>query len=210
MIQQILLERTSEYFVKSLNHAHLGNGEADTLRFPEDEPEVWEMLLYWIFERKLLTDDANEFAMLLFKCWVLGDKYDIKQFQDNAMFALLRSLDSNSMAMLFETDEITSAIEQTAPGSVMRTLFMEEMVMMIWYHEEWAYDDLKDYASLNCLGDILRARDLYQQDERAVIYRFTVPRDGSQAPWTKFMVGDGAKRLAGYAKEYFDEKDSLD
>ena len=45
-VQQRLLESTSEYFIRALRPDGFGEGKSGTLRFPEDDVKIWQILLY--------------------------------------------------------------------------------------------------------------------------------------------------------------------
>ena len=86
----------SEYFVKAIKNEHLGSGTAGTMKFAEDDPGAWKMLLYWKIKGSLpLLQDVPSYGgqqLLYTRAWILGDKYDIGEFQDLVMLELLQRL----------------------------------------------------------------------------------------------------------------------
>lgn len=72
----------------------------DRLRLPDDNPEAWKVLLYAQVARSLPAmfstdkehdDDAEHHLSLLAHCWLLGEKYEVYQFQDLVMAEMLES-----------------------------------------------------------------------------------------------------------------------
>ncbi|KAK5121394.1 hypothetical protein LTR85_005226 [Meristemomyces frigidus] len=165
-IQQGLLEDTSEYFVNAIKYAEWGaNGQRGVLRFPEDDYEVWEVFVRWasygeVAGITLTTDD-----MLATKCHIMGDKYDIPQFQDEAMLALLvstsRDVFSWPRAEVYNEVAVNTPLNDTPLNAVLRTS-MAELVIRQFESDEDVSCLPKPYVDeLGLLGfttDLLRAQ----------------------------------------------------
>lgn len=209
LLQQTLLTSISPVFANALKHENLGtNPEPGVLRFPEDDTEAWEVFLHWLMQRSYPQDlDARSSV----KCWVLGDRYHISTFQDNAMFALLVRLD-NKWAKL---DDISYAFRLTPPGSKLRLLMAEELVMLM-DDKKVVYDEI-DCAlnGTNFVGELLRARDRLAAEDRvcegsdedlehewSMRDRFGRTDEEAEVSWQEFMVGNGGVRFTGVAKEH--------
>lgn len=130
MMPKSILERSSQYFVKALKHSHLGTGETNTLRFPEDDLDGWTVVLYWMVNREVpgepIEPKASVYRVLI-ACWIMGDRYDMPAFQDVVMMELLNRLDVFSPSMAL----VKLAFESTIPGSKLRLVMAEELGWMI-------------------------------------------------------------------------------
>ena len=80
-----------------------------------------------MFTKEFPYDACGHHQELLVRCWVLGDKYDVTGFQDDAMPGLLHVLDEDETTC----DVIREAFESSAPGSVLRRLFAEEAIVLV-------------------------------------------------------------------------------
>ena len=211
-IQQVLLESISEYFVNAMKNEHLGNeSESGVLRFPEDNLEAWQVLLCWVvgrrFPRKAMAGEQE----LAVSCWVLGDKYGIVEFQDEAMLSLLKTIDTFQA----ERETIAMAFRGTPPGSKLRLLMTEEMLYNLSATErlgishQWTLrsSDIDGILNgLNFAGELLEVqqRCTHDQDEfwAAIGNRFEDGSSEQQSKWKEYMVGaeypDFSKEISGY------------
>lgn len=145
IISEALLEKTSDYFQKALEHENrMGDQtkEKAALHFPEADETAWKVLLHWMYIHELpehlIHKDHELFDVeSLLNCWILGDKYIIPDFQDPVMLSLLHFLDECSLSLL----AIQFNVKRTAPQSKLRKLLVEQMVFEI---REGSFDDEDD------------------------------------------------------------------
>ncbi|SMR63505.1 unnamed protein product [Zymoseptoria tritici ST99CH_3D1] len=147
-VQQQVLENLSPYFSNALKVDRFKEGRDGVMRFPEDEMDVWKTLLQWVFCRKLpkslntrngkLTEDDLHLAV---RCWTTGDKYGIKDFQDTIMLRILRHLDKLPLFKMIGVHIVLIAFERTPPGSLLRNLFTDFIVMAVYRIEPMADPD---------------------------------------------------------------------
>lgn len=181
LIQQAVLEQTSEYFAKAIKNEHLGaTKNIGILRFPCDDHEVWKLLLFWMFKGEMPVaiykdiDRSNAEALqrmyaLMIQCWSAGDRYLMPDFQDVAMLNLLHLLETSRFTCIaahtLSWPNIKMAFDTSAPGSKMRLLAARNAVNIIYKGEELKVD-LDEQRKLECLegipgalSDLFTARD---------------------------------------------------
>lgn len=178
LVQETTLRQASDYFGKAIDNAkRLGSGEADILRFPNDDVEFWQILLFWIFKREVgysvddysadgYGDDCDEPDHTIHMCraWIAADMYLMPRLQNKIMSELLviywhyrSSWDTAKMAML-----------GTAPDSALRRLYAEEITYLLrtGFINTPDLDELDGVAGLT--RSILDAGHLY--DDQADLY----------------------------------------
>jgi len=102
-------------------------------------------------EHELLTRPD----VLAVGCWILGDKYDIPEFQDEAMLALLVSIANNSL-----TKDMFSEIALGVPiDSKLRALIAEEATRQ-WHNGVLNRKKLENLGQLGFTVDLMRAEGL--------------------------------------------------
>lgn len=206
LLPQTLLESTSDYFVKALRSDTFKEGREGRLHFPDDDIQAWESLLFWLIKRELpdLVDDLDE-EHLYIKCWALGDKYGITTFQDEAMLELLRYYSQN------HTDEqsIALALKSSAPGSKMRRIIAEELVILVNDFDmgNAAFEALVD--GMGIIGEFLSAQERRRKRSWAFGCRFAkltaaeieADEDDRRAYWKDYLVGEPPKKHWAYELE---------
>lgn len=201
-VQQTLLEATSEYFVKALEHENaLGKAsEVGVLRFPEDNISAWQVLMYFITRAGTLppakdlfhvrTDcDGTDFTLAI-RCWVLGDKYGIPAFQDLVILELLAHLQLRH----FSIGEIKEGFQFTAPGSTLREVLAEETVLEIEYEGRIIFSELDECDGIPAFTSMIAsALSAYHTNggTEGLLPRVPWEVDRAVTRWTKFMVGGG-------------------
>lgn len=149
MLQQKLLEAASGWFTAALKSKTFIEGNQGTLDFPDDDRKVWEFLIYWMLKHKLpFTYQKNENLLILVKCWVLGDKYGIEEFQDEAMFRIIRRFEKDFVCEEAES-ELYEILNLCTPRSKLACIIAENVA-------EYAFDGpirLRD-LTLGSLGNI--------------------------------------------------------
>ena len=125
-------------------------------------------------------------------CWILGDKYDIKEFQDIAMIHLLKLTDSEYITV----NLAKLAFENSAPSSPLRTLMAEELACLIVDSESGEYGGDEDYEHkhLQVFDGIpgFASELLYAIDKRR--FQGIGARLCEDGPWEDFMVEKGPKK----------------
>ncbi|KAI6829398.1 hypothetical protein KC340_g12459 [Hortaea werneckii] len=195
LVQQLLLESLSDYFVRALQRDKFSEGIHGELHVEGDDRRTWQALLHWLF-KGVLPANVQKDPDRLIDIWVVGDKYGVEALQNQAMYALLKRVDVapddivNSRLLPLAT--IKDGIHRTAPGSVMRTLLAEEIVRAMYWDRSAKYEDFLSWDGVGLASDLLRACDR-RGDFGAMpfLHRF-VPGENL---WEGFMlVGGGLSR----------------
>lgn len=193
MLQDTLLRRTSRVFSAALNNEHLGEGDKGVLKFPEDDVAAWKLLVFSMFEKKLpeedLESEANErLQLLLVQCWVLGDKYDIPEFQDLAILELLHHLSDKHMT----PEAAEQAAANTSPPSELRMLAAREVARCLHSIESYS-------GALSVHGFAAEVIELIGHRNKGGgpgVSTFIGRKDGWYRTliWKGFMVGSGPEK----------------
>ncbi|KJX99911.1 hypothetical protein TI39_contig348g00012 [Zymoseptoria brevis] len=141
-VQQQALETISPYFTNALKHDRFKEGKDGVLELPEDEVDVWKVLLHLVLCRKLpsslVTKDCmltKENVLLAVRCWTMGDKYGIKEFQDTVMLRLLRYLNimqCTQPGTILDVQITLTVFERTLRQSPLRMLVTDWTVMTMY------------------------------------------------------------------------------
>ncbi|KAF7187489.1 hypothetical protein HII31_11113 [Pseudocercospora fuligena] len=117
-VQQKLLESVAPWFENALKRDTFVEGETGSLSFPEDDVEAWKVLVCWTMKRISSVDilDPDAGPELAAKCWVLGDKYDIVRFQDEAMTAILKYFRQTRLCAL-SREKLNRTLDVCPPDS---------------------------------------------------------------------------------------------
>ncbi|KAI6860762.1 hypothetical protein KC338_g6822 [Hortaea werneckii] len=210
-ISQRRLESASEHFRKALLQDSFEEGLPRQIKFPKDDYDAWAVLVFWMMNtfniaKEELTPD------LLIKSWVLGDKYEIPEFQDQIMLELLFTFEED-----YATEDIIRLGSELSPtGSVLKRLMAEEAAVALRTEKmdfeslEAAFNGngmLRDFvlARGNCEADnqfyqrrfeSLAAGELYSQDEegneelRSPTWRNYMISNGSSSRWLLSQIND--------------------
>lgn len=136
-----MLAGLSEHFRSTVLFEETFGGETGLLRFPEDDHLAWKILLHWTMQRSefchsLISGDENIVFDILTRCWVLGDKYNIRRFQDMVMLALLE------LESYVPLDVVKYSFDNTPPNSVLRIFMAEELAVEINCTKDYKYEHL--------------------------------------------------------------------
>lgn len=199
-VQETLLRMTSKVFSAALKHENLGDGEKGRLEFPEDPVDAWEALLFWIFTKSLPEDlinttqvrDEETSQLLLVQCWILGDKYEIVDFQDHIMIELL-DLSTDKFISLQAAEE---AFKKTLTGSKLRLFVSRLIVVAVYGCEE---QKLEDFDTLEGVpGYTTQMMSTLQKWHHGAWRSHTslmATEDGRKsAEWRDYLVGEGPKQ----------------
>ncbi|KAK1823579.1 hypothetical protein LTR12_001990 [Friedmanniomyces endolithicus] len=196
-VQQVLLEQLSEYFSNALSADTFVEGKKARLNFPEDDVDAWKVLLRWAFTHTVphwTKKMAGKIEMVFVDCWVLGDKYQIRSFQNEVMMEMLYYYTCNSGS--FEV--LRHGVEQTSSGSKLRRLMAEEVVAGVDVGKQGF--DLDQFDGMRFLKDYVQAKQRLSGHEwcsrgYAAATRFGGNCDatinaGPGGTWKEYMVGD--------------------
>ncbi|KAK4544933.1 hypothetical protein LTR36_003838 [Oleoguttula mirabilis] len=142
-IKQSGLEWASPFFVCVIKYEHWGtDAQHCVLRFPDDDVEAWHMLIYWFDHSADLHSTPHK--LLATRCWILGDKYGIPKFQDEAMLG---------------------EVAAHAPRDSPLVAFIAEM--MVYHCDEEVEEELASLAFTTELLDALdRIHGMYDSHKR--------------------------------------------
>ncbi|KAI6801121.1 hypothetical protein KC361_g2001 [Hortaea werneckii] len=152
------------------------------LRIEGDDLRTWQVLLHWLF-KGVLPSQVNDDPDLLIDLWVVGDKYGVEALQNDAMYALLKHVDTKQLSLV----TIKKGIDGTAPGTVMRRLLAEETIRAMYGKEPASYEDFVTWNAVGIVSDVLRAKDSYGAQGYQILSRFL-----KKGPlWKEFMLAGG-------------------
>lgn len=182
MVQQKLLESVSPYFTRCLKADTFKEGEQGRLYCPDDNVGAWRVLLYWIMHRKQPDDLLVKSDLVAVRCWVLGDKYDIPRFQDEAMFALLAIYSERRP----RKGTIGEAVVSSAPSSKLRKLMAEEVVFMLF--TKLGSTISPTFDGIGFLGELMEMCACWAFKEAALSNRPKRRAKQNAKIWKEFMV----------------------
>ncbi|SMR63506.1 unnamed protein product [Zymoseptoria tritici ST99CH_3D1] len=226
-IAQQVLEGLSPYFVAALKDDTFEEGVRGELSFPEDETDVWAILLHWIFYHEVpplfllatdIPDDPVKGLHLAVRCWTTGDKYRMAAFQDEVMLRILRRVD----AMYSENEgldiELVKVVcERTLYGSPLRELFVDWTVMVTYgirhpkaecvapktMSQSYADEIRKNFEKLDGTGllpEMLAKKALYDSRGRSTFTWRANMYNNDDPRWTKFFLNGHGKNGSPHHK----------
>ncbi|KAH9845160.1 hypothetical protein Tdes44962_MAKER06804 [Teratosphaeria destructans] len=221
LVARSILEDSAEYFRKALQHApSFGAGELDVLRFPEDDTGAWEVLLYWMLKGSLTALKSLQECCygdnlyrrgLLVHCWCLGDKYGMDAFQNEIMVHLILVFEDQCIPPAALRD----AFENTAPGSRLRKICMEELVLSFnqggtGSEELELFDGIVGFISE--FSTTMQDESLKHSVFRTLCRRKHQPGEAchkARDAWKTYMVGDSpaVHRLEAVINKHYAEND---
>ncbi|KAK3619034.1 hypothetical protein LTR56_024289 [Elasticomyces elasticus] len=213
-VPQTILHTTSDYFTKALLHeTSLGAAETGVLRFPEDDVDVWGILLYWMLikelpetalgTRAMKDQELAEFELLLVRCWAVGERYQVPQFQDLVMLELLVFL-YRGHSPLIGLVTLKEAFATTPPGRPMRKLVARNVAQQL-RGQSLHHNDLDMFDGIaGCMAEIVKAVGELpscmngcvmpqQRDQKKVATSM------AKRPWDGYMVAGGPEEHRVYA-----------
>ncbi|KAK5688512.1 hypothetical protein LTS10_000490 [Elasticomyces elasticus] len=141
-VQQVVLEKVAEYFAAALRPDTFSEGQNGRLHFPDDDTDVWQILLQWAIQRVVpcwQSIDQDVRHSLLVRCWVTADKYGIQDFQNEIMLEALMSF-----RISIGIEALYVGVKLTAPGSALRRLVSEELVYKVYTEESVKFAELNE------------------------------------------------------------------
>lgn len=180
---------TSDFFQRALGNEDSFGGEKGVLRFPDDNSDAWDALLFWRLQKENPTSLLETYSMRqLVHSWSLGDKYGVVDFQDLAMLELIKQAQDNYIPLHC----ITLAFEVTPAISPMRAFMAREACITIW---NGSYDK-EEYKILSetdgVLLELLSAFEDYMR-KRSDDFNELIVDHKYKDDCQEFMVGDGPK-----------------
>ncbi|KAI6801152.1 hypothetical protein KC361_g1955 [Hortaea werneckii] len=167
LVSQRRLESASKYFRRALRQDSFKEGLNGQIDFPKDDYDAWTVLVFWMMNtfniaKEEITPD------LLIKCWVLGDKYEIPEFQDQIMLELLFIFVQD-----YATEDIIKLGSELSPtGSVLKRLVAEEAAVAL-INQKTDFESLEAAFNGNgMLRDFVLARDNCEADGKFYTSRF--------------------------------------
>ncbi|KAI7363731.1 hypothetical protein KC354_g6258 [Hortaea werneckii] len=195
LVQQMLLESLSDYFVRALNRNKFSEGIHGELRIEGDNWNTWKALLHWLFKR-MLSEEARDDPSRLIDLWIVGDKYGVVTLQNDAMCALLEYVDTSRDGYSLSVVTIKDGLDRTSPGSVMRKLLAEEALGQIGAGGPLTHEELTTWNTVGLASDMLKATDIRDEFGSKFYHnRF----DDEDMLWEDFMLdscGLGRNRFA--------------
>ncbi|KAI7234368.1 hypothetical protein KC330_g4857 [Hortaea werneckii] len=186
LVQQLLLESLTDYFVRALKRDTFSEGIHGELRIEGDDRRTWQALLHWLF-KGVLPSQVEDDPDLLIDLWIVGDKYGVEALQNDAMYALLLHINTKQDDKALSLVTIKRGIDGTAPGTVMRRLLAEETIRAMYGKEPASYEDFVTWNAVGFVSDVLRAKDSYGAQGYQILSRFLK----KSALWKEFMLAGG-------------------
>lgn len=123
-----LLNYRSSFF-KAATTGNWDEAKTGIINLPADDPQVFEIFLDWLYQRKLdLNPYQAQNLSLILALWIFGDKRQAPAFQ-NAVAELLRTFANNHPTVSPEV--IDFAFENTVEGSPLRTFLTD---IFVWQY----------------------------------------------------------------------------
>lgn len=159
----------SDYFIRSLKHQSSLGGETDVMRFPEDDQTAWETLLYWKLRSKMpeIQGNNDDRIIQVIRCWILGDKYDVKEFQYLSMLKLSKILQEAHVKL----DAVKLAFDNTTDGSPLRKFLARQTLKTFCDTDEQTGPTSEDFEMFDGVSgfitEIVRAHRFWQSRDYA-------------------------------------------
>ncbi|KAI4189404.1 MAG: hypothetical protein L6R41_001512 [Letrouitia leprolyta] len=110
-------------FFKAATAGNWDEAKTGVINLPEDDPEVFQLFLDWLYQPKLCLDDIQAHSLsLIFALWIFGDKKQAAVFQ-NAVIEDLRTFTNN--APNFSPGDMRFAFDNIAEGSSLRSFLVD-------------------------------------------------------------------------------------
>lgn len=93
------LSSLSGYFFSKLHR-----NSSDLIRLPSDDLEAWKLILYWNHEQSIPGEILENDHHLALRCWLLGKKLNMRDFQDEVMMVWIKSISGSVCGTLNRRD----------------------------------------------------------------------------------------------------------
>ncbi|KAK3115415.1 hypothetical protein LTR53_005262 [Teratosphaeriaceae sp. CCFEE 6253] len=201
-IPKAALDLASDYFLMALKHESAMGGEKGTLRFPADDADAWKVLLCWIIKCALPEDwncakkDAEQQEVHMIRCWALGEKYLLPDFQAMIMLELLNYLDSSEEPKVqhLTLTAAKEALATTPAGRPLRRLIAVELAKSL-KEGHLGFDKLCEFDGIGgAMSEVVQAVNGYSGIQGSMYRLFPIdykaPEEAAQ-PWRAYMVRGG-------------------
>jgi hypothetical protein len=151
-----------------------------------------QLVKFWKLNGKLEIPQGHDDSkkMQLVHCWILGDKYDIKEFQDIVVLELLVTLE-DSVAPL---EVIQLAFKNTAENSLLRKLMARHAVINIC-ESNCERQHLKIFDGVTgFITEPVEAYDIRDEKENGINGLFVIVDGDDEDEWMEFMVVGGPEK----------------
>ncbi|OAG40235.1 hypothetical protein AYO21_05518 [Fonsecaea monophora] len=118
------LTADSVFFNKMLASS-MAESQTNEVSLPDDSPKIFGEFAVWIYQRAVKHHSHNNHLMIM-KCWILGDKYGVPQWQDQLIEDLAGLWRE---PFRFRFDELSWVLENVRRGSA---LFRFVMDLFAW------------------------------------------------------------------------------
>jgi hypothetical protein len=124
---------SSDFFKRAMSNNWKEAAER-TIRFPDDDPDIFRLYIHWLYSRTLpcRNDEpgraGNAEYVLLAKAYVLGDKLQDGRFQDTAIDAIIQKASSpakDGQQWLPVGSAVGWIYDNTLPSSEARRLLVD-------------------------------------------------------------------------------------
>ena len=190
----MILRTRSKVFEAAIKNESWGDGEPGVLRFPEDDPQAWKIIVYYMIHLQVPSEDfvGEEerdwlgLVNVLDLCWILGDKYDMPQFQDLIMLERLRAITCGSLL----PGMVLRAFEKTPPGSKLRLQAARNAVSGIYHQGNYTLDDFDGLRAFpDAMTEMMNAlQRYYEEGEQSEDWEEDVSSGNS---WKDYMIIGG-------------------
>lgn len=177
-VHEAVLEQASPYFANMMEPDAFCEDEHGVLRFPNDDLQAWEVLLYWIVHHEIPKRSIAYKDALAIRCWQLGDKYLIPDFQDHAMLSLLYTLRLGE----FSFQVIEEGVLRSTAGSKLRKLVLQEAVNNVFDGYTTQLCMLSFLDGLGCITELL-----YHYHKKCMYSDVPQNRIGADV-WEEYMM----------------------
>lgn len=121
--------------------------------------------------------------ILIMRCWVLGDKYAIVDFQDEDMMILLYESQHNGLGW----DVIKEGVIHSRPGSPIRRLLAYEAVIQV-YEDGVDAEALIDVDGAGFMSEFVTAHQAFEKNNQHQLWFDEAEQ------WRDFMAGKSVEK----------------
>lgn len=97
------------------------------IRFPDDDPDVFSVLISWMYRGQVVVKPSPQSVLFLIKLWVLAGKFEMVELQNNVISLCKTRIDDKS-GTVFDDHTIHYVYSHTLPKSPLRLLVIDTWV----------------------------------------------------------------------------------
>ena len=156
VFHKYLLCSAAAYFRAALD-GNLKEAQEQSIEMPEDDPEVFMYFQLWFYTGSILEAHETEKVVeewILIKLYTFAEALGIVRFQNAAIDLLI-----DQMAVLDQINprHLHYIYANTSENSLLRQLFIDEMVNACILHERWLDETRRDSYPTNFLFGLIQA-----------------------------------------------------